>query len=237
MADYVSNGIGIVAMMAILLILTLVTGRRKIAELPVFDFLTIIVIGSLVGAYTADPGGKFLHTLFALVLLILMQFLYSIIVLKNRKAGEMMTFEPVVVIENGQFVKSNMAKLRFTLDNILSMLREKDVFDMEEVEYAVVEPSGKLSVLKKSQFKPVSAKEIKLGTEYCGLSYPVIVEGEVYENNLKKLNLDRSWLSRQLGSKGVASEKDVFFASVNSQNSLYVSTGYQINSNPPELRH
>ena len=235
--DYVGNGIKIIFIMAFLLLLVLITGRRKIAELPAFDFLILITLGSVVGSFIFDPAGKLLHIIFALVVLVSMHYIYSLTVLKNRKAGRLLTFEPVVVIENGQFVKSNLKKLSYTIDNILSMLREKDVFDMEEVEFAVVEPSGKLSVLKKTQFQPVTAKEIMLDTKYRGLSYPLIVEGKVYEDNLRKMNLDRKWLILQLKSKGIASENEVFFAAANTEHSLYVSTGHDVNSDPPELRH
>ena len=76
-----------------------------------------------------------------------------------------------------------------------------------------------------------------LNTGYKGLSYPLIVEGKVYEENLRKMNLDRNWLIQQLSSKGIASENEVFFAAVNTDHTLYVSTCYSVDSNPPDLRH
>ena len=165
----------VITIMLLFLVMTLLTGRRKIGEIPVFDFLVVITLASVVGADIADPEIKHLPTAYAVVLIILMQYLYGALITKNRKLGKLLTFEPVVVIENGQFVKSSLKRLKYSVDTILTMLREKDVFDLNEVEFAVMESTGQLSVLKKSQYQPITAKEIKLNTDYKGLSIPLIV--------------------------------------------------------------
>lgn len=188
----------IITIMFLFLVMTLITGRRKVGEIPVFDFLVVITLASVVGADIADPEIEHLPTAYAVVVIILMQYLYGIIIMKSRKLGKLLTFEPVVVIENGQFVKANLKRLKYSIDTILMMLREKDVFDVSEVEFAVIESTGQLSVLKKSQYQPISASEIKLDSQYKGLSIPLIVEGEIYEQNLDNLNLSRDWLVEQL---------------------------------------
>lgn len=227
----------IITIMLLFLVMTLITGRRKIGEIPVFDFLVVITLASVVGADIADPEIKHLPTAFAVVLIILMQYFYGALIIKYRKLGKLLTFEPVVVIENGQFVKSSMRRLKYSVDTILTMLREKDVFDLNEVEFAVIESTGQLSVLKKSQYQPVTAKEIKLNTDYKGLSIPLIVEGEVYWDNLLKLNLSKEWLSEQLKKSNIDSEKDVFYAAINSEGQLYISKGMEDTKAIHNLRH
>jgi len=217
--------------------MTLIAGRRKLGELPVFDFIVIITLGAVIGADIADPKIKHLPTAYAIILLIGLHYIYSIVIIKFRKFGKLITFEPVVVIENGQFVKGNLKKLKYSIDNILMMLREKDVFDISEVEFAVIESTGQISVLKKSQYQPITAKEIKLNTEYKGLSIPLIVEGKIYEENLNKLNLSKEWLNSQLKDKNIHSVENIFFASINTDGQLYISLGLEQTKDKHNLRH
>ena len=235
--EYLIIAARIVTIMGLLLVLTLLTGRRKIGELPVFDFLVVITIGAVVGADIADPKIEHLPTAFAVALILLIHYMYSIAILKSRKIGKLITFEPVVVIENGQFVKKNMMKLKYSIDNVLMMLREKDIFDLQEVEFAVIESSGKLSVLKKAQNQPVTPKDLKIGTEYRGLSIPLIVEGKIYEDNLGKLNLDRKWLESQLEKHNINSVKSVFYAAINTDGSIYISRGHEYSKDIHDVRH
>lgn len=227
----------IITILLLFLVMTLITGRRKVGEIPVFDFLVVITLASVVGADIADPEIRHLPTAYAVVLIILIQYLYGFLIIKYRKLGKLLTFEPVIVIENGQFVKSSMRRLKYSVDTILTMLREKDVFDVSEVEFAIIESTGQLSVLKKSQFQPVTAKEIKLNTDYKGLSIPLIVEGEIYEDNLKKLNLNKAWLLEHLKKSDINSEKHVFYAAINTEGQLFISKGKEKTKDINDIRH
>jgi uncharacterized membrane protein YcaP (DUF421 family) len=227
----------IITIMLLFLVMTLITGRRKIGEIPVFDFLVVITLASVVGADIADPEIKHLPTAYAVILIILMQYIYGALIVKNRKLGKLLTYEPVVENENGQFVKSSLRRLKYSVDTILTMLREKDVFDLNEVEFAVIESTGQISVLKKSQYQPITAKEIKLNTEYKGLSIPLIVEGNVYEENLSKLNLSKDWLVTKLKEKNINSVDSVFFAAINTDGQLYISQGLENTKDIHDLRH
>lgn len=213
----------ILSIMALLLFLVLKTGRRKIGELPVFDFLTLIILGSIVGADIADPEIEHLPTAYAIVLLVLTQYLISHLVIKNRKVGSIVTFGPTVIIQKGQFVKSNLERLNYSIENVLMYLREKDIFDINEVDYAIVEDSGNISVLKKAQYLPTNSK---------GLSLPLVVEGEIYEKNLKHINKTNKWLMAQLKNYNVNSLSEVFYAEVNSEGNIYVSKGVE----PEEIK-
>ena len=227
----------IITILPMFLVITLLTGRRKIGELPVFDFLSLSAVGAVVGADIADPDIEHWPTAYAVILIMLLHYIYSIVLVKSKRVGKLLTFEPVVVIENGQFVKGNMKKLKYSIDNILTLLRDKDVFDLNEVEFAIIESTGQLSVLKKSQYQPITPSEIKINTDYVGLSIPLIVEGTIYKENLERLNLDEKWLSSQLKTNNVASEKDVFYAAFNTKGELYISVGKEKSSSLHDLRH
>lgn len=146
----------IITILPLLLIVTLFMGKRSIGELPVFDFLIIITLGAVVGADIADPNIRHIHTAAAVIAIGLLQKVISKIVIKNRMIGKIITFEPTVVIKNGTFLVGNLRRLRYSLDNVLQMLREKDIFDIKDVELAIVEANGKLTVYKQSNKSSVT---------------------------------------------------------------------------------
>lgn len=140
----------IVTIFPLLLAIALFMGKRSIGELPVFDFLVVIALGAVVGADIADPKIEHIHTGFAIILIGLMQRIVSILAIKYRKFGKLITFEPTVVISNGNLLEQNLRKVRYSIDNILQMLRENDVFHLDEVKLAVLESNGRLTVYKLS---------------------------------------------------------------------------------------
>ncbi len=213
----------IVSVMALFLFLILKTGRRKIGELPVYDFLSIIVIGSVIGADIAEPDIPHLPTLFAVVLIIALQYLVSYLLLNNKKIARKITFGPTVIIQNGQFIKSNMKRLKYSVENVLMLLREKDIFDLNEVDYAIVEGSGNISVLKKSQFLPLTPSDMKLKPDAKGLFVPLIIDGQVQDSSLRQLKRDKSWLASQLKQAGIHDFNEVFYAEYNVKGKLYIS--------------
>ncbi len=217
----------IVSVMALILFLTLKTGRRKIAELPIYDFLSVIVIGSVIGADISEPEIPHLPTLFSVLLIVVLQYFVSRLLINNKKIARKITFGPTVIIQNGQFIKSNMERLKYSIENVLMALREKDVFDLNEVEFAVVESSGTISVLKKAQFSPLTPSDMNINASAKGLSIPLIMDGKVYDGNLEQLNRDRQWLASQLQQAGIHDFSEVFYADINTGGKLYVSKVFQ----------
>ncbi|WP_433938189.1 DUF421 domain-containing protein [Paenibacillus lautus] len=188
----------------LLLGVTLFMGRRSIAELPVFDYIIILSLGSVVGADIADPKIEHIHTAFAIIAIGLLQKLASILLVKSRRIGKWITFEPLIVVKDGQFIYPNMKKARYSIDNILQMLRKEQIFDMAEVDMAVLEPSGALSILKKME------------------KNAVVKEGRIQTITLQKLNLTGEWLETQLGERGIPLDQ-VFFASLDEQKNLNIT--------------
>ncbi|OJU13273.1 MAG: DUF421 domain-containing protein [Clostridiales bacterium 43-6] len=213
----------IVSVMALILFLILKTGRRKIGELPIYDFLSVIVIGSVIGADISEPNIPHLPTLFAVVLIVALQYFVSCLLINNKKIAKKITFGPTVIIQNGQFIKSNMERLKYPIENVKAALREKDVFDLNEVAYAIVEGSGSISVLRKPQFLPLTPSDMNLNTTAKGLCIPLITDGKVYDGNLEQLKRDRKWLSIQLKQVDIEDFSKVFYADISSDGRLYIS--------------
>lgn len=212
----------IVTIIPLLLLMTLFMGKRAIGELPVFDFLIIIILGALVGADIADPEIKHLPTVIAIIAIGLFQRIVANWKISNRKVGRTITFESTVVIQNGKFIDKNLKKIRYSIDNVLQMLREKDVFDIREVEVAMVEPNGSISVLKNPQNISVTREDMNISNARSSITFPVLVEGSVYSGVLEDLKLNESWLREKLSEKGIEDKDEVFFAAVDRNLELHV---------------
>ena len=213
----------IITALIIFQIVILIMGKRQISQLQVFDFIIAITIGSVAGADIADPSIEHAPTVFAIVVLGAFQWLFSRAVIKSRHFGHLTTFEPTIVIQNGQILSHRLKKIRYSLDTLLELLREKGVFRVNEVEFAIIEANGGLSVLKKSQYETVQASDLQVSTDYKGLSTPLIVEGRVLIESLKQIDLDVTWLLEEIKKCGVNSKKEVFYGEIDSNGQLHVS--------------
>ena len=225
--DYLIVTIRVLSAMALVLALILKTGRRKSGELPVYDLLSFIILGSVIGADIADPSVEHLPTLYAVVLLVLLQYLISRLLINSKKIAKKLTFGPTVIIQNGQLIKSNMERLKYPVENVLMALREKEVFDLSEVDFAVVESSGNISVLKKPAYRTLTPSHMRLDAEGKSLAVPLIVDGHVYGENLEQLGKDTGWLSDQLKQMQIDSFKGFFYADMDTGGRLYVSKTLQ----------
>lgn len=221
----------IITILPLILIVTLIMGKRSIAELPVFDFLVIVILGAVVGADIADPEIEHIHTAVAIILIGIFHVIVSTLKIKYRKFGHIITFEPTIVIQEGKFIVKNLTKIRYSIDNVLQMLREKDVFDISDVYLGIIESNGNISVLKNPNKTEVTLEDMNLTKSTSSLSYPVIIEGIVYKNVLTKLNLTEDWLSKQLANIGVKSPDEIFFASINTKKQFQVSLKISIENN------
>lgn len=224
----------IVTIYPLMLIVGLFMGKRSLGELPVFDFLVILSLGSVVGADIAEPNINHVHIGIAIVLIGLLQRVVSILAIKSRRFGKLISFEPTIVIHQGNLLVKNLKHVRYSIDNILQMLREKDVFHLPDVELAILEANGKLTVYKNGPTSAPTLEDLGLAKRNCDLSYPLIVEGTVYKDTLSYIKKDAFWLESQLQAKGVCQD-DIFYASVDDNGIIYVSDKTVLN--PPPIRH
>ncbi len=167
----------IFTILPLLLAVAIFMGKRSIGELPIFDFLIVLTLGSVVGADIADPEIKHTHTVIAIISIGILQRMVARIKISNRKMGRVLTFEPTIVIQDGKLLRENLKEIRYSIDNILQMLREKDIFDVNEVETAIIESSGNLSVLKKPEKRFATLESIGQISSSSSIALPVIMEG------------------------------------------------------------
>lgn len=229
--------IRIITILPLLLVITLVMGKRSIGELPVFDFLIIISLGAVVGADLSDPEIRHLHTVLTIIGIGALQLMISKLSIKVRRFGKWITFEPTTVIQNGTFLVGNLKKIRYSIDNILQMLREKDIFDVSEVDLALIEANGRLSVYKHAHKNAVTIEDAGLQKKAEGITYPLIIEGKLKENVLRDLQLTENWLRTELEKKGIHDYREIFFASINKRQELHYSLVNDKKETKPRIYH
>ena len=182
----------ILTIMPLFLVVALLLGKRHLAELSVFDFVVAITLGAVAGADIADPNIEHLPTVFAIVALGGLHVLLSATILRKRYIGRWLTLDPTLVVQKGVILKKNLERIRYTVDDLLADLRGKDIFELSEIEYAVLEPTGSLSVLKRATEKPITPKDIEQAPDTMGIPLPVILEGKVHLPGLQAFNLTES---------------------------------------------
>lgn len=217
-----------------LLILTRLMGKKQLSHLTFFDYVVGITIGSIAGTMTTDLAvepathwvGLLTWTVWTLVL--------SLLSFRHRRIRRLLDGEPTLVIQNGQILESQMERMGYNVDDLRMQLREKDIFNLSDVEFALLEPNGQLSVIKKSHLQPVTPSDLHLETAYKGLAVELIVDGRVIHPNLAQVRLDLGWLEEQVKARGF-SLQDVNYAEVDSGGDLYIDVKDRIA--PPRMQH
>ncbi len=225
MQEYVIIFFRILSIMTLLLFSTIfIMGKRPIGELPVFDFLSIIVLASIVGADIADPEIAHMPTAFAVVILALFQRVISHMMMKSNKLRKLISFEPTVIIEKGRLIDKNIKKINYSLDDILMLLREKDIFDLTKIDYGIIESSGNLSILKKPEYEHITVKDMKIVSPKTNISYSVVIDGKVQKDKIEALGFSEESLLNILKEQGIGKYDEIFYASMNTRGELYIST-------------
>lgn len=214
------------------LILTRKVGTKFISQMNFFDFVLGTSMGSII-AY--DIIDKQFATISATTTLILFSFLTGItayVNIKSIKMRKLIDSEPTTLVENGCILDENMKKVKMSVNELKMKLREKSAFNLADVEFAIMETDGQISVLPKADKKPITPYNLNIKTTSGGLERDIVIDGMVMEENLKGIGLDRKWLENELNKQKIKDVSEVFYAGVDNTKKLYVSKRHKINDYP-----
>lgn len=206
----------------ILIVFMRIMGKREIGQLAPIDFVVAIVIAELAVIPIGNLKIPLLHGVLPIAILTLAQVSLSILCLKSNAIRRVIYGLPNILIANGKIQRNEMRKARYNIDDLLTQLRECGVFNIADVEFAVLETSGQLTVSLKPQKKPLSAEDLKIRSDYEGIPLTLIDDGEVNLKGLEDANLDLIWLEKELKKRNIASVQDVFYASLSSNGEMYM---------------
>ncbi len=207
-----------------LLILTRLMGRKELSQITFHNFVSAVAIGNIAGSLAADNALSIRNGLYGLVGWSLFTVALGYLNLKFQTSRKLLNGDSLIVIKGGKIVEGAMSSARLDMDSLNMMLRSKNVFSLADVDYAIFETDGTLSVMKKEQKQTVTKADLNLmsSKKVIPIGTEVISDGEVSEENLAKLNLSALWLEQQLRKVDIASPAEVFYAEVQKDGSLYV---------------
>lgn len=207
-----------------LLIFARMMGKQQISQLTFFDYILGISIGSIAASLTTDLTSRAWPHFVGLVTWSACVLLLQIITVKWRYASKYVDGEPVVLIMNGQIMEQAMKKIRYRITDLQEQLRNAGAFNINEVQIAILETDGQLSVLKMPAYQPVTPHDLKLSVQPISMSSELIYDGVVVDHNLQQRNLSREWLNQQLANNNIASPSEVFLATVDDYGTLFIDT-------------
>lgn len=207
-----------------LLIFARILGKQQISQLTFFDYVLGITIGSTASTLSTDLESTAWSHWIGLLVWCSIGFLMQWITLKWRYAAKYLEGEPTIVIMDGKIMEDTLKKMRYTVSNLLEQVRGKGIFDLSEIEYAILESDGELSVLKKSEHEPLTAKDLNISKSKTGISRELIYDGQIVEDNLREINRDKKWLKAELKKRKIQDPSEVFLATISQNNEIYVDT-------------
>lgn len=201
-----------------------IMGKREIGKLSVFD-LTISIMIAEIAVFIIDDAKRPLYEgLVPMATLVLIQVLIARLSLRSRKMRLLVDGKPSVIISGGKLHRKEMRKQRYNIDDLLLQLRGQNINSPADVEFAILETSGQLTVVKKTKDDYSSSKITPDTTKirYEGLPVPLIMDGKVQNANLELIGKNRFWLRSQIREKGVRDFRDVFLCSIDHKGTVYV---------------
>lgn len=206
-----------------LLVLTRLLGKKQINQLTFFHYVTGITIGSLAAKIVVGLEEPFWYGILGIVFWCGLSGLTEFVNLKSGRMRRVIDGQPSILIKRGALMRKELRRARVNMDDLTMLLRQKNVFSVTEVEYAIMEANGELSVLKKASGQPATRGDIKAAPkEPDYLPFGLIVDGRVVPRNLKETGLDEVWLEKQLKNRKIGSAKEVFYAELTESGELYV---------------
>ncbi|WP_168123107.1 DUF421 domain-containing protein [Paenibacillus sp. HB172176] len=209
------------AAFALIMIITRILGKHTITQMTYHDFVSSITLGAITGNLAFNIKLNSWHLTASLIAFSGIAFLIALVSLKSRKLRKWLSGKPTVVIQDGKIMEHNLRSMKFSLDTLNQELREKEIFDIGEVEYAILELNGKLSVLRKPEYRQVTRKDLAIKSA-AGNQFPVelIMDGKIIDTNIRQEGLSPEWLNKQLLKRQLIPEQ-VCYAVRGTNGSLY----------------
>lgn len=205
-----------------LLIICRILGKQQISQLTFFDYIVGITIGSVAASLSLDQNIKITNGIMSLIVWGFFPVILVFLSLKSHTFATLLGGKPTVLIENGKINEKNLKKMRITLDQLMLNLRENNAFKLSDVELALFETNGKVSVMKKSDNEPITPKILGMQLEKEKRPFLLIQDGVVIDKNLQSAGYTQEWLYGEIQKHGAKTFSDVFAAQIDSKGNLYV---------------
>lgn len=208
----------------ILLVLTRLLGKKQMSQMTFFHYVTGITIGSISANIISNNNKSNLDPFIGLVFWCILTALLAYITLKSTKLKLLIDGQPTILIKNGILQKKSFKITKISIEDLTMMLREQDIFSITEIDYAILEPNGKLSILKKQPHLYLTKSDMRIPTQnFKYFPTQIIIDGKIIYRNLNDLGLNVEWLENQLMPQQIDNVNQVFYAEIQTNGALYIA--------------
>lgn len=211
----------------VLFLITKAIGKKQVSELSLFDYVIGISIGNFAAEMIMNFDNNYFNGIVAMITFGLVAWLVSYFTMKSMFLRRVIIGTPTVLIQNGKIIEKNLRKMMIDVNDLLEQCRSNGNFDMNEIEYAIMEANGKVSILPKKEYSPLIVKDMNLKLERNDLVSNVIIDGKIMISNLENSGKEEKWLLKELKVKGKNLE-DVLLGTLDSNYKLIL---YERNKN------
>lgn len=196
-------------------------GKKQIGQLQPFELVTTIMISELASLPMSDTKIPLISGIIAIATLLMLQCSISLLQLKSEFSRKLFCGEPSILIKDGKIDIDELKRQKFTINDLMEELRLNGYFNLGDIEYAILETSGQISIIPKSDVENVKRSDLKIKSQQESLPVTLILDSKVNMQNLKLINKNLEWLKGQLRKNNIQSEKDVFLALMDSNGKFY----------------
>lgn len=214
MEDLLNIFLRTIIVLIILFFIAKMVGKKQISQLNLFDYIVGITIGSIAADISLDLEKDLMAGLVSLFLYGIIAYLISLLTMKSIKARRFFTGVPTVLVENSKIIESGLKKTKIDINELLAEARIAGYFDLDEIEYAIMEVNGNISFLPKDREKPITKKDMNLKSVDTGLTANVIIDGKYMKNNMKAIGKNKKWLDHELKILGYDNYDNILLATV-----------------------
>ncbi len=197
-----------------LFLVTKMLGKKQVSQLSLFDYVIGISIGNFAAEMTINLESNEINGIVAVLIFGVVAYLISYGTLKSISLRRFFMGTPTIIIQDGKILERNLKRVKFDINDMLEEIRSNGYFDLSQVEYAVMEASGKLSILPKSEYRPLTPSDMKVKVSRESLCANIIIDGKIMHSNLKNMKKDEKWLNKELKIKGYTDLSNILLATL-----------------------
>ena len=229
MSNFLNICFRTILVLIILFFITKMMGKKQISELNFFDYVVGITIGSIAADISLDIEKNMIAGIAALFIYGFISYIISFVSIKSILARRFFIGVPTVLVEKGKIIESGLKKSKIDVNDLLMEARENGYFNLDEIDYALMEVNGNISFLPKEKEKPVTKKDMKIKCSNEGLTVNAIIDAKYMVNNMKAINKDKEWLDHELKVNGYDNYDNILLATIDNN---YKVTIYEKNVKP-----
>lgn len=199
-----------------------IMGKRQIGELQPFELVIAIMLSELAAVPMQDTGIPLLHGIIPILTLMFLEIFISFLTLKFQGLRNFICGSPSIIIQHGRICENELKRQRFNLNDLMEELRMLGYLNVSDVEFAILESSGKVSIIPKSANSPVTRSDLNIKKQEEELPITLIMDGKIIQHNLRISGYNHEWLIKILNDNNIQTIDDVFMAMIDSKGELFI---------------